>query len=309
MTRITEALERRRTGLPEATTCFRWVDEELEGVTVDLFGDVAILSLYVSMSADRELALANELAAATPLRAVYVKRRPQEARTSGLSAEAIAPTTPLVGEAVAPFLVEELGAHFEIRPDNGLSVGLYLDSRDARRFLRTEARGRRILNTFAYTCGFSVAARLGGAARVANIDLSRKVLDWGAVNHAHNQLAVEPRDFISGDALEWGPRLAKKGERFDLIVLDPPGFAGSGKKRFSAQRDYHALVAAVAPLLERDGLLLAMCNVELMSGRDVEAQVSRGLGTRRGELVTRFGASSADYRQPGALKCQVWRVG
>lgn len=304
---LADALARRRSKLPTETTCFRWVDGELPQVSVDLFGDVAIVSFYRTTSVTEELDLAAALAACHPLRAVYVKRRPREARRAANEARAqVAPVTPLLGEPVAPFLCHELGVAFEVRPDNGLSVGLYLDARDARAFVRANAAGRRVLNTFAYTCGFGVAARLGGATRAVNVDLSRKVLDWGALNLAHNGLAADRVDLLAGDVFDWLGRFAKKAEQFDLIVLDPPGFAGAGRRRFSGQRDYHQLVAAAAPLLAPGGLLLALCNVEAMTQRELELHVERGFGGRAPKRTHSFGASATDFCPPSALKCLVF---
>jgi 23S rRNA (cytosine1962-C5)-methyltransferase len=153
-----------------------------------------------------------------------------------------------------------------------------------------------------------VAARLGGAARAVNLDLSRKVLDWGEANLRHNGVAPERFDFIAGDTFEWLGRFARKGEQFDLVVLDPPGFAGAGKRRFSAQGDYHALVSAAAGVLAPGGQLLAMCNVEALSLRDFEAHVVRGFAARRSKQVASFSASDTDFRQPAALKCLVYEA-
>jgi 23S rRNA (cytosine1962-C5)-methyltransferase len=234
---------------------------------------------------------------------VYLKRRPREARESGKAAAEVAPVTPLQGAPVETLVAREAGARFEIRPANGLSVGLYLDARDARAWVRRHAPGRAVLNTFAYTCGFGVAAHLGGATRAVNVDASRKVLDWGEANLALNGGTPQRQDFLSGDAIDWMQRMAKKGQRFDLVILDPPGFATTKTSRFSAQRDYHRLVSAASGVLEAGGQVLAMCNVEAMTPGEVDGHVRRGLGARRFEVVERFGASEVDFRQPSTLKC------
>ncbi|MFZ5446173.1 MAG: class I SAM-dependent rRNA methyltransferase [Myxococcota bacterium] len=298
---LLEALDRRRSQLPPETTCFRWLDEELPGVTVDLFGDVAVLSFY--REAPDEQPIADALLGCPGVRSVYVKRRPREARKLANEApEVLAPPLPLAGEPVEALEVTEQGARFEIRPGNGLSVGLYLDARDAREWVRRHAKGRRVLNTFSYTCGFGVVAHRGGAARAVNVDASRKVLDWGERNLMLNGFAPERYDFISGDTFDWLARFAKKGEAFDLVVLDPPGFATTKTSRFTAQRDYHRLVSAAEQVLAPKGLLLAMCNVE-QPARAFDEQLHRGLGARRAKEIARFGASAIDFRQPSALRC------
>jgi 23S rRNA (cytosine1962-C5)-methyltransferase len=299
---LEDELQRRLEQLPEGTSCYRWVDEEIPGVTVDRFANVAVLSLYAEAN-EQELGAA--LAATPGIDAVYVKRRPREARKlANEAAEELAPPLPLKGTAIDSFTVTELGAKFEIRPGNGLSVGLYLDARDARAWVRANASGRTVLNTFSYTCGFGVAARLGGARRAVNVDASRKVLDWGERNFALNELSVDRYDFISGDTFDWLARFAKKSETFDLVILDPPGFATTKTSRFTAERDYHRLVSAAAQVIAPDGLLLAMCNVE-QSTRAFEDQLTRGLASRKSQEVTRFGASALDFKQPSALRCHV----
>jgi 23S rRNA (cytosine1962-C5)-methyltransferase len=133
-----------------------------------------------------------------------------------------------------------------------------------------------VLNLFAYTCGFGVNALLGGATRAVNVDASRKVLDWGEQNAVLNGLTVERRDYIAGDAFDWLRRFAKKGETFDLVITDPPGFATTKSSRFSALNDYWKLVEASAAVLSTKGTLLAMCNVEALTDSAYEAQLRRG---------------------------------
>jgi len=227
---------------------------DLGDYTVDLFGDVAVLSTYVEGVDEQGVAAA--LAAEHGLRAVYVKRRPKKAQ--GAVTFDLAPTKPIWGSPVDSVVAVEQGMKFEIRPANGLSVGLYVDAREARAWVFANTLRRTVLNLFSYTCGFGVAARLGGATRAVNVDLSRKVLDWGEANYALNGLTIDKRDFVAGDTFEWIKRFEKKGERFELVVLDPPSFATSGRTRFSAAKDYPKLLAQAAQLGD---VVLACCNL------------------------------------------------
>lgn len=305
---IRAALLRRRRQLEAQTTCFRWIDGEIPSVTVDLFDDVAIMSCYREASTEEESALAQMLAEAAPLRAVYVKRRPVSAHGVAVDGERLAPKTPIWGSAVDACSCREQGLAFEIRPANGLSVGLYLDARDARAWVRRAAAGRSVLNTFSYTCGFGVAARLGGAASVTNVDVSRRVLDWGKVNWALNELSLGDGEFVAGDTFDWLGRWAKKGVQFDLVVLDPPGFSSTKASRFSLEKDYHRLIRATHPVLAPQALVLAMCNVASMSSAAFEGHLRRGFEGRAFRIVDRFGASSIDFNQPSALQCLVLEV-
>src|SRR5581483_10954938 len=102
----------------------------------------------------------------------------------------------------------------------GYSVGFFIDQRENRRYLRL-APPRRVLNCFAYTCSFSVAAASVGAETV-NIDLSRKSLERGRRNFALNSLSPSGHKFLADDVMEVLPRMIRRGEKFDAIILDPP---------------------------------------------------------------------------------------
>ena len=191
----------------------------------------------------------------------------------------------LSGPAVPErFEMLENGVRFELSFSEGYSVGLFLDQRDnRRRFLVNHvaaefplfedgAAGREVLNTFAYTCGFSVCAAKAGA-RVTSLDLSKKYLEWGRRNFTLNGLDPAAHDFIFGDAFDWMRRLAKKGRAFDAIILDPPTFSQSKESGvFRAEKDYGKLVLAALPLLKPDGVLLASTNAaDLLPERFIES--------------------------------------
>jgi 23S rRNA (cytosine1962-C5)-methyltransferase len=197
----------------------------------------------------------------------------------------------LFGEPAADrFVILENGVRFWLSFGEGYSTGLFLDQTDNRRRLLTghiardfpEGRDscrpdfqadlpggrspalplvdRAVLNTFAYTCGFSVCAALAGAT-VTSLDLSRKYLDWGRDNFRLNDLDPDAHDFIYGDCFDWMKRLAKKGRTFDVVLLDPPTFSQSKASGvFKADKDYGALVDLALPLLRPGGLLFCSTN-------------------------------------------------
>src|SRR5213075_230619 len=110
--------------------------------------------------------------------------------------------------------------------------------------------GMELLNTFAYTCGFSVCAAKAGA-HTTSVDLSRKYLEWGKRNFALNGLNASHHDFIAGDVFDWLRRLAKKQRQFELIALDPPTFSRSKHHGvFQAEKHFGELVTAALPLLK-----------------------------------------------------------
>ena len=286
--------------LPPDTDTFRLLDAADH--TIDVFASVAIVNLYKSISSTAEAALAQQAVASGKVSAVYLKRRPRQAHDkASQSPQQVAPTKPLFGEAVEKVEAHEAGTKFEIRPANGLSVGLYLDARDARGWVKANARGRTVLNLFAYTCGFGISALLGGATRAVNVDLSRKVLDWGESNTTLNGFVPNRRDFIAGDCFEWLARFAKKGERFDLVVIDPPSFSNTSGQRFRAETDYGPLAALAQKVVSPGGTMLCCCNLETLGAAQFEHQVRQATGIRAKPL-TAFGASPVDFAQPSALK-------
>ncbi len=297
------------------TTAFRLVNGEPDGVpevTVDVFEDVYVASLYRDFSLAEEEVLLDALVATWKPRSLYLKRRPREARhLANVAKEQLAPEEPARGEAVESLVAKENGLRFLIRPAQGLSVGLYLDMRDTRRWLAGEVRGLSVLNLFAYTCGFGVAATAGGARRSLNVDASRRVLEWGEENARLNDQPVDRYDYVAGDVFEWLGRLARKEETFDVVVADPPSFATTRRSRFSAAKDYASLAEACARVVSPGGRLVACCNLATLAPRRFEAMVAEGVARagRQGQAVKSLGPSPVDFpvspEQPVALKVRV----
>ena len=153
--------------------------------------------------------------------------------------------------------------------DAGYSVGLFIDQRDNRRYVRQVAP-KRVLNCFAYTCSFSVAAASVGATTV-NVDLSRKSLARGRENFALNSLATGDHRFIAEDVLSVLPRLARKREKFDMIILDPPTFSRSHEgKAFHVESDFEKLLLMALDLVARDGHILLSTNYSALREKGLE---------------------------------------
>ena len=305
------ALLRRRSHLPaQGTTFYRAAHTTETGGdwALDLAGDCGVLSLYRPMSPGEERELAQRWGAAG-LRSVYVKRRPPEARhLANVARGQLSPPHPLWGEAQETVTVLENGVPFLIRPGSDLSVGLFSDARGARAWVRGAGAGR-VLNLFAYTCGFGLSAALGGTTEVKNVDLSRRVLSWGQENYALSGLPAPDTDFLYGDVFGWLPRLAKRARPFDLVVLDPPSFARRGKEVWRAAQDYASLVAGAAALTAPGGRLLCLLNHAGLTHAGLDRQVRAGLSLagRPAHPGPRWGAGE-DYPDATHLKVQVWEL-
>jgi len=157
--------------------------------------------------------------------------------------------------------IRENGLNFLISFGEGLSTGIFLDQREnRRRLLMGDLAGKTLLNCFAYTCAFSVAAAKAGAV-TTSIDLSRHYLEWGKDNFRANDLRPEAHRFLVGDVLEWIKRFQKRGQAWDIVVLDPPTFSTTKKGRaFQAERDYEELETLAIALVARGGTLFCSTN-------------------------------------------------
>jgi len=160
------------------------------------------------------------------------------------------------------WIANEEGVDYYFRRKQGLSPGLFLDQRANRRWLQEQARGRRVLNLFSYTGGFSLNAARGGAEQVVSVDLSRTFLDWSKANFALNKIAGEKWEFWAADARYFLRGCAKRKRRFDLVVCDPPSFARGPEGVFRIEKDLGELLAQIDAVLERNGILLLSTNYE-----------------------------------------------
>ncbi|MCG8601416.1 MAG: class I SAM-dependent methyltransferase [Verrucomicrobiales bacterium] len=184
------------------------------------------------------------------------------------------------------FPVSENGAQFQIDYSAGYSSGIYLDKRLNRKRVGEAAReGQRILNTFAYTGGFSVMAARAGAI-TTTIDLSRTYLDWTWENFEANGLDREAHYGVKGDTFEWLKTFARQGRSFHGIVLDPPTFSRQKKGKFSTDSDYAGLAALAAGVVEPGGWILACANTHRLFPDQFERDVIRGVAAAGRDVVS-----------------------
>lgn len=162
----------------------------------------------------------------------------------------------LLGTEVEHWPVSEDGLRFRLDPGRNQNIGLFLDMRHGRRWVREHAGGRRVLNLFAYTCAFSVAAIAGGAEHVVNLDMARAALARGRENHRLNGHDLEKVSFLGHELFRsWG-KVRRLGP-YDLVIIDPPSFQ---KGSFALSRDYRKILRRLPELLSEQGQVLACVN-------------------------------------------------
>jgi 23S rRNA (cytosine1962-C5)-methyltransferase len=236
--------------LAEGTNAFRIASGH--GFWIERFGDTALISLRPGPDAKT---LADSIAQTgwNPKRVFlrHLVRNPGEKDTPVL----------LSGDAHSSPLetVSESGLLYELDFSASYSPGLFPDQRLNRLFLR-ERRPQRVLNTFAYTCAFSVVAASVGAETVS-VDVSKSSLQRGRQNFELNEIPPEGHRFVPEDAPTFLRRLIKRGEAFDAIILDPPTFGRSGAgKTFRFERDFPALLECALRLSAPGGAILLSTN-------------------------------------------------
>ena len=301
--RLEAALRRRFNVIQDpGTTALRMLDSAGQALAIDWYAGALVWNEVLDLSSqsnpsairrarDSAVAQAKLAALAVGADAVFLKLRPQRASSvADASQLGLTPAEPIWGKGAARREILENGIRFGVHLGQGLGTGLYLDQRANRAWLRRMAKGRTVLNTFAYTCGFTAAAAVGGAAQTVSIDANPQALAQGRANLALNGIQDSTaHQFLGGDVWFWLPRLQKRGTRFDLIVLDPPSFSTVKGKAFRVQRDYPALVQAVAQVLgQGQAWLLCCANHTGFDQRQLADAVRQGLqqaGRQVGKMI------------------------
>jgi 23S rRNA (cytosine1962-C5)-methyltransferase len=167
-------------------------------------------------------------------------------------------------------VVAERGLQFALDFGAGYSAGLFVDQRANRSYVR-RAKPERLLNCFAYTCTFSVAAAMEGA-ETTSIDLSKKSLDRGRENFGLNALDIGRHRFLADDVLDVLPRFARRGDAFDMIILDPPTFSRGNKgRKFQVERDLEPLLLAALEVAARNAKILLSTNCSRLNRATLES--------------------------------------
>ena len=254
--RIRSACEVRRTlGLigNAATTCYlvHGEGDSLPGLVIDIYGTTAVVQCHsVGMYRSRmQIAEALREVYGERLAAVYDKSSQTVPYKAGLNAV----DGYLMGKVAVPTQeVSENGHRFLVNWEEGQKTGFFLDQRCNRELVERYAAGRTVLNTFCYTGGFSVYAATGGAKEVCSVDASERAVQLADENMRLNFGDSFPHTTLACDAVEY---LKQIGDRYDLIILDPPAFAKHHKVLGNAMQGYKRLNARALSQIRPGGIL------------------------------------------------------
>jgi 23S rRNA (cytosine1962-C5)-methyltransferase len=167
-----------------------------------------------------------------------------------------APSELLIGSVKQDLYVVENGIKIKLNLLSNRNSGYFADMKNGRQFVRENAKDKRVLNLFSYTCAFSLAAKFGGAYEVVNVDMSKGALKSGMANHSLNEIDPRGVSYLPYNILKSFSSLKRKGP-FDMIIIDPPSFQ---KGSFEATKDYEKIIKKLPQIASEDCLLLSCLN-------------------------------------------------
>ncbi len=264
-----------RTRLYAGVPHYRLVHAEadgLPGLIVDRYGELCVMQTNTA-GMDR---LTDDILAALESvvapEAVLLKNDSPARKLEGLELG----TRALKGEVGGTVDLVENGARFVCDPGGGQKTGWFFDQRDNRAMVAAFAEGARVLDAYAYAGGFGVLAAVNGAAQVVLVDRSQPALDLA--KQAAEQNSVGARCTLNrAEVFDELPRLEKAGERFDIVVCDPPAFVKSRKDLKPGAQGYRKMTRLAAPLVVPGGLLFVASCSHLVDPPLFAEQVKRGL--------------------------------
>lgn len=254
--RVSEANALRRKVISADTDAYRLVHGEGDrapGLACDIYGDVAVLRPDGAGAARWAERFA---AALTPsLDALGVRTLVLRSATEGTRQREVTALRGSVPDGVKA--VREHGMTLLVDLAHGQKTGLFLDQREARRRVRALSAGRRVLNLYGYTGGFSVAAGLGGALEVTTVDIAPRAIALADETWRANGLDPSAHHAVASDVTAYLSDRARAGARWDLVIADPPSFAPRESALDEALRAYRSLHARAATKVAAGGLYLA----------------------------------------------------
>ncbi|MDP3520493.1 MAG: class I SAM-dependent methyltransferase [Hydrogenophaga sp.] len=267
--------------------------------TLDAYPPVWVLTSFKSVS-DDELAQVQaaltqrwaHIAPGEPLNLVF------QTRIDGRSE-----THLLAGSVPEPHVVSEGGARYGVHVLKGQNHGLFLDMAEGRAWVRQHAAGQKVLNLFAYTCAFSVAALQGGARHVLNIDMAAGAIATGQHNHALNGLK-ERASFMAHDIFKTWGKITRAGA-YGLVIVDPPSYQ---KGSFVARKDYPRLLRRLPDLVAPGGHVLLCLNAPEIGTGFLQEQMAAMAPELVFEQRLPNPAAFADVDPERALKVLVYRA-
>lgn len=237
------------------TECFRLYDRDIKEypLAIDIYAGRFCVHYFSYDRGDEELDSSEVDKALTSLfgdSPIYSRSRVRRRKLEQYEKRA---------ESKEFFTALEYGIKFKINLKDYLDTGLFLDHRETRKMVASEAKGKRLLNLFAYTCSFSVYAAASGAIYTKSVDMSNTYVSWGCDNFKLNNLPLKTNPIVRDDCMQF---LEHEVEKYDIIVIDPPTISRSKRmdEMFDVQKDYIKLINQALKLLEKNGVIYFSTN-------------------------------------------------
>ena len=246
---------RQTLNIPQQTTAWRLCSSEgdcLPGVTIDVYNNYAVLQLTSAGAEFQKDLIINALTKLQDWSAIY-----ERSDANVRKYENLAPRSGLIAGTLPDEQLEinENGRKLYVDVVNGHKSGFYCDQRESRSMVQRFAAGKKVLNLFSYTGGFGVAAALGGAEHVINVDTSAPALAMAAKNFALNNIPESRYENIEADGFSFLRKCRGEHRKFDLIVLDPPKLVDSMRNMSKGCRAYKDAMLQAFHLLNPGGML------------------------------------------------------
>jgi 23S rRNA (cytosine1962-C5)-methyltransferase len=283
----------------------------LSGLTVDQYDRWLVVQFTALALAQRREMIADFLEELVRPEGIYLRTERGIGQLEGLELQ----DGPWRGQAPSePVAIEEDGLLFLVHLSEGQKTGFYLDQRDNRRVAAELSGGRRVLDAFCYTGGFGLHAARAGARSVVGIDVSEPAIALARANAQRNGFDAR-MTFVRADVFSHLHQLVTAGDRFDLVILDPPKFARNRQAVEEALRGYRRLQTLALRLLETDGILVTCCCSGLITMAMLEELLAQLAAEERRDiqLLSRRGQApdhpvSVTCPESNYLKCLVSRV-
>ncbi len=221
--------------------------DNFKHLTIDSIDTILSVALYFEEENEKELiAMLQSFVNNSKYETLVIQRRYMQGSPSEL----------LIGTLQENLYVVENSMKIKLNLLSNRNSGYFPDMKLGREFVRANAKDKRVLNLFAYTCAFSLAAKFGGAYEVVNVDMSKSALKSGMMNHSLNNLDPRGVSYLPYNILKSFSSLKRKGP-FDMIIIDPPSFQ---KGSFEATKDYEKIIKKLEEIASEDCILLSCLN-------------------------------------------------
>jgi 23S rRNA G2069 N7-methylase RlmK/C1962 C5-methylase RlmI len=274
------------------TNAFRVVNQEADGmpgVSVDRYDQWHVVSFYQDEDspalAEWRQGVCQSVQAVLGGKGVYSKiRRKQSNTLVDTRRDEVAPSRAVVGESTAQrtITVKENGVNYVVALGDGLSTGIFLDQRDNRQRIARDCTEKSLLNLFAYTGAFSVAAAHAGARQTLSVDGARAALSVLPLHLAANERSLDKHLAVCAEVFGWLQGAVARKDRYDVVVCDPPSYSAiKDGPRFSADRDWPSLAEKCARLVTAGGVLWVCTNHRGIYERRFKTMVLEGVARAR----------------------------